>query len=59
MSHKRPAVYRYVLCALACVVLYVIAKHKQLRDSKQSWRGKYAMSANIKHGYLSNDGYSV
>ena len=51
--------YRYLLCAFACVVLYVIAKHKQLRDLKQKWRGKYAMSANIKHGYLSNGGYSV
>ena len=24
------AVYRYLLCALVCVVLYVIGKHKQL-----------------------------
>ena len=53
------AMYRYLLCALACVVLYVFAKHKQLRDSKQKWRGKYAMSANIQHGYLRNGGYSV
>ena len=41
------------------MVLYVIAKHKQLRDSKQKWRGNYAMSAKIKHGYLSNGGHSV
>ena len=26
--------YRYLFYALVCVVLYVIAKHKQLRDSK-------------------------
>ena len=35
------------------------AKYKQLRDSKQKWLGSYAMSADIKHGYLSNGGHLV